>query len=65
MEKLKINSSEFADMIMREAHVLVLPGTAFGAHGEGYIRYSYVSSETDIMEGMRRIKDYVTSVYKP
>ncbi|MBP9717846.1 pyridoxal phosphate-dependent aminotransferase [Candidatus Gracilibacteria bacterium] len=63
LEKLKVNSSEFADMIMREAHVLVLPGTAFGAHGEGYIRYSYVSSEADINEGMRRIKDYVSSIY--
>lgn len=63
LEKLKITSSEFADLIMREAHVLVLPGTAFGAYGEGYIRYSYVSSETDITEGMRRMKEYVNKIY--
>lgn len=64
LAKLNVNSSQFADMIMREAHVLVLPGTAFGAYGEGYIRYSYVSSEADIMAGMALIKEYVTKIYK-
>ncbi len=64
LEKLKINSSELADRIMREGHVLVLPGTAFGAHGEGYIRYSYVSSEADITEGMARMKTYISSIYQ-
>ncbi len=64
LAKLNMNSSQFADLIMREAHVLVLPGTAFGAHGEGYIRYSYVSSEADITEGMRRMKEYLATVYQ-
>ncbi len=63
LSKLNMNSSEFADLLMREAHTLVLPGTAFGIHGEGYIRYSYVSSEADITEGMRRIKEYLATVY--
>lgn len=60
LEKLKITSSELADRIMREAHTVVLPGTAFGAHGEGYIRFSYVSSEADIHEGLRRMKDFLS-----
>lgn len=59
LEKLKINSSVFADKLMREANTVVLPGTAFGVHGEGYIRFSYVSSEEDIKEGVKRIKEYV------
>jgi len=57
-EKLGCNSAELADKIMREAHVLVLHGTSFGPHGEGFIRFSYVSSEEDIKEGVRRIKEW-------
>jgi len=63
LAKLGVNSSEFADMVMRGAGVLLLPGTAFGAHGEGYIRFSYVASEENIREGLRLIKDYVSSIY--
>ncbi|MEK9133173.1 MAG: pyridoxal phosphate-dependent aminotransferase [Patescibacteria group bacterium] len=63
LQKLGINATELADRIMREANVLILPGTAFGALGEGYIRFSYVSSEADIQEGMRRIKEYIAKIY--
>lgn len=62
LEKLKISSAEFADRVMREAHVVILPGTAFGAYGEGYIRFSYVSSEEDIKEGLRRIKLFLNEL---
>lgn len=59
LAKLNMNSSQFADKIMREARVVILPGTAFGSYGEGYIRFSYVSSEADIKEGLRRIREYL------
>jgi len=62
LQKLGMNSSEFADRILREAHVVILPGTAFGIHGEGYIRFSYVSSEGDIKEGLKRMKEYVKNM---
>ena len=65
LAQLKINSSEFADKVLREGHVVILPGTAFGVYGEGYIRFSYVSSEPDIREGLKRLKDYVTKIYHP
>jgi len=63
LEKHGWTASEFADKIMREAHVLVLPGTAFGAHGEGYIRFSYVSTEENIRNGVQKIKEYVSTIY--
>lgn len=63
LKKLGISSSEFADRVMREAHVLILGGTAFGAYGEGYIRFSYVSSEEAIREGLRRMKEWIMKVY--
>lgn len=63
MEKLGVDSSKLADMIMREAHVLILPGTAFGKHGEGYIRFSYVASEENIRNGLSRMKNYISKIY--
>lgn len=62
LAKMGINSSELAAKIMREAHVVILPGTAFGKYGEGYVRFSYVSTEDAIKEGMRRIKEYLQKV---
>jgi aspartate aminotransferase len=57
-EKLGLNSKQLQDKIMREAHVLLLFGSGFGPHGEGYLRFSYVSSEEDLREGCRRIKEW-------
>lgn len=64
LQKLGIKAAEFADKIMKEANVVILPGTSFGIHGEGYIRFSYVSSEADIKEGLRRMKEYLAKIYK-
>lgn len=61
-EKLKLNSKELADKIMREANVLLLHGSGFGPHGENFIRFSFVSSEADIIEGCRRLKEWVESL---
>lgn len=63
LEKLKINCEELADRILREARVLILPGTSFGSLGEGYIRFSYVSSEENIRKGCRRIKEFINKIY--
>lgn len=53
---------ELADKIMREANVLLLHGSGFGPHGEGFIRFSFVSSEEDIQEGCRRIKEWAEAL---
>jgi aspartate/methionine/tyrosine aminotransferase len=52
-------SSEFADYLLENAGVAVLPGTDFGPSGEGYIRICYANSEENIIEGLKRIKDSV------
>jgi aspartate aminotransferase len=61
---LKITAEELCDKIMKEANVLILPGTVFGNLGEDFVRFSYVSSEKDIKAGVAQIKKYITSVYK-
>lgn len=63
LKKLNINSEAFADRVLREARVLILPGTSFGTLGEGYIRFSYVSSEENIREGCKRLKQFIEKIY--
>jgi len=50
-----IDCRELADMILAEASVAVLSGTAFGQYGEGYLRLSYANSIENINEAVGRI----------
>lgn len=60
LDKWKITAEQLADDIMKEAHVLILPGTVFGQFGDDFVRFSYVSTEEHIKEGLERIKNYIT-----
>ncbi len=51
-----MTSTALADLLLDEAGVAVLPGSAFGEYGEGYLRLSYATSLPNIEEGLRRIK---------
>src|SRR4030088_1053730 len=51
---------ELADRLLTEAGVAVLPGTAFGAAGKGFIRLAYTQSEDELKLGLDRIKEFVT-----
>lgn len=59
LNKLNITAAELCDRIMKEAHVLILPGTVFGEFGDDFVRFSYVSSEENIKDGMRKIKEFI------
>jgi aspartate aminotransferase len=50
-------SVEIADHLLEEAGVAVLPGSSFGANGEGYLRLSYATSTTLIKAGIERMKE--------
>lgn len=56
------SSKEIADMLLTEAGVACLNGGSFGAHGEGYVRFSYANSLENITEAIARIKK-VSSVW--
>ena len=45
-----------AEFLLNEAGVACLSGTAFGAYGEGYIRFSYANSFENLMEAVKRIE---------
>lgn len=50
-----MSSKEFADRLLTEHGVAALSGTAFGEHGEGYLRLSYANSEENLRRALVRI----------
>ena len=52
----KMSSKALADFLLTEAGVACLNGTAFGQHGDGFLRFSYANSLANIMEAVDRIK---------
>jgi aspartate aminotransferase len=57
-----MSSKEMAHYLLHEAAVSCLPGTAFGAGGEGYLRFSYATSMETITEAMKSIKEAITGI---
>ena len=55
------DQKELADALLARAGVAVLPGTAFGPMGKGYIRLSYVQSIENLQEGLRRIGEFLSA----
>lgn len=57
-----MSSEEFAEFLVKEANVVTVPGSAFGVHGEGYIRVSYAASYEKLEEALNRIERAVEKV---
>lgn len=55
-----MTSEEFCQKLLEEEHVAVVPGTAFGESGEGFIRCSYAYSIENIQEALKRIEKFVS-----
>jgi aminotransferase len=54
-----MNSEEFAEKLLVEEEVAVVPGTAFGPCGEGFVRCCYATSLPDIEEALRRMDRFI------
>lgn len=54
-----LSSEEFSEQLLVEEHVAVIPGAAFGACGEGFVRAAYAASLTNIEEALTRIERFV------
>ncbi len=54
-----LSSEEFAEGLLKEERVAVVPGSAFGEAGEGYVRCCYAVSMEDIEEALARMKAFV------
>ncbi|MBI4786192.1 MAG: aminotransferase class I/II-fold pyridoxal phosphate-dependent enzyme [Chloroflexi bacterium] len=56
-----LTSEEFVERLLVEEHVAVIPGNAFGACGEGFVRAVYAASMANIEEALTRIERFVKS----
>ncbi|MEM1486111.1 aminotransferase class I/II-fold pyridoxal phosphate-dependent enzyme [Oscillospiraceae bacterium PP1C4] len=54
-----MTSNEFCEKLLKAEHVAVIPGDAFGASGEGYIRVSYSYSINHLIEALKRIEHFM------
>jgi aminotransferase len=54
-----LDDETFASRLLQEEHVAVVPGSAFGAGGAGFVRCSYATSYEKIEEALRRIERFV------
>ena len=59
IKRFGMTSEEFATRLLREEKVAVVPGTAFGDCGEGFLRVSYAYSLKSLKEALSRIKRFV------
>jgi aspartate/methionine/tyrosine aminotransferase len=57
-----LTSKEVADRLLEEAGVAALPGTAFGSQGEGYLRFSFANSLSNIELALERIRNFAASL---
>ncbi len=54
------SEAELAESLLDEAGVALLPGTAFGAAGQGFLRLSYVNSQDNIRQALERMESALT-----
>ena len=59
IKKFGLSSTEFAERLLKEEKVAVVPGTAFGDSGEGFIRISYAYSLENLKIAMERIERFI------
>lgn len=58
-----LSSEKFCEELLVRHHVAIVPGTAFGAGGEGFARISYCYSVSHIMEAMKRIRAFLGELH--
>lgn len=54
-----LSSEDFAQLLLKEEKVAVVPGNAFGGQGEGFVRCSYSASVNDLTEAFKRMSSFV------
>jgi len=62
VKKTGLSSVDFAARLLKDQRVAVVPGTAFGSEGEGFVRMSFASSMEKLKEAMCRIEAFVKKI---
>jgi aminotransferase len=64
IEKLGMSGQEFAPLLLENAKVAMVPGDVFGSEGDHYIRMSFANSYENVVEGCKRLKEFVEKIRK-
>ena len=64
IKKFGMSSNDFAERLLREKKVAVVPGTAFGDSGEGFIRISYAYSLEKLKLAMEKMEAFINRIKK-
>lgn len=62
VKELGMTSEEFAEKLLAEEKLAVVPGSAFGAGGEGFVRISYAYSLADLRKALDRIERFINRI---
>ena len=62
IQEFGMTSEEFANAFLQEEKVAVVPGTAFGKCGEGFLRISYAYSLEDLKIALERLERFITKL---
>ena len=62
IKEFNMNSDEFATRLLKSKKVAVVPGNAFGACGEGFLRISYAYSLSNLKKALDRIEEFVNEL---
>lgn len=62
ISRFGMTSEEFATRLLKEQRIAVVPGTAFGDCGEGFLRISYAYSIEDLKRALERIEKFIVSL---
>ena len=60
-----LSAEQLAEYLLREGHVAVVPGTAFGPSGEGHVRVSYCDAPERVVDGAERIARALSRLPRP
>ena len=51
-----MQAEEFIDVILKDNHIFITPGTIFGSKGEGYVRFSLCASTEELNQAIARVR---------
>ena len=64
ISRFGMTSEEFCGRLLREKHVAIVPGTAFGESGEGFARISYAYSLRHLEKALKRMEEFINDLQK-
>lgn len=62
VKKTSLNDVEFAERLLSEQHVAVVPGSVFGKSGEGHLRCAYAVARDDLTEAIKRMGKFINNL---